>query len=95
MYKVAIRAISSFFGSKTPYKRHDGAQKLLLENLMLLISKGYFPLSTCENVWMCRLVLKFNSKPMSPTQRTLEEEIFPTMHYKKNKKFQLVFMIKF
>jgi len=52
--KVVVRAISSFFGSKTPYKRHYEVQKLLLEDLMLLIVKGYFPLNTYENVWMCR-----------------------------------------
>ncbi len=48
--KVVARVISSFFGSKTPYKRHDEAQKLFLKDLVLLTTKGYFPLSTCENV---------------------------------------------
>jgi hypothetical protein len=62
---------------------------------MLLTAKGYFLLNTCENVWMCRLTLKLDSKLMCPLQKTLEEEIFPTMHYKKNKYFQLVSMTKF
>jgi len=93
--KVTTRAISSFFGSKTLYKRHDETQKLLLEDLMLLIAKGYFPLNTYENVWMHRLALRLDSKLMFPIQRALEKEIFPTMHYKKNKYFQLVYMTKF
>jgi hypothetical protein len=44
--KVATRVIFSFFGSKSPYKRHDESQKLFLEDLVLLIDKGYLPLST-------------------------------------------------
>jgi len=87
--KVVIWAISSFFGNKTPYKRHDEGQKLLLEDLMLLTCKWYFLLSTCENVWMCRLALKLDSKLMFPPQRALEKEIFPTMHYKKKQIFSI------
>jgi hypothetical protein len=73
--KVVGKAISSFFGSKTPYKRHDEAQKLFLEDLVLLTTKGYLLLSTCENVWMQRLALRLDSKLVFPTQRTLAEEI--------------------
>jgi len=84
--KVVTWAISSFFGNKTPYKRHNETQKLLLEDLMLLTSKGYFFLSTCENVWMCRLALKLDSKLMFPPQRAI------ACTTKKNKYFQLVSM---
>jgi hypothetical protein len=43
--KVITWVISFFLGSKTFYKRHNETQKLLLEDLMLLTSKGYFFLS--------------------------------------------------
>jgi hypothetical protein len=48
--KIVARVISSLFGNKTFYKRHDEVQKLLLKDLMLLTAKGHLPLSTCENV---------------------------------------------
>ncbi len=35
-----------FFGNKIPYKKVDEVQKLFLEDLILLITKGFFPLST-------------------------------------------------
>jgi len=60
--KIVVGAIFSFFGSKTPYKRHDEAQKLFLKNLVLLTTKGYLLLNTCENVWMHRLGLRLDSK---------------------------------
>jgi hypothetical protein len=38
--KLVAGAISSFFCSKTLYKRHDEAQKLFLKDLVLLTIKG-------------------------------------------------------
>jgi hypothetical protein len=64
--KVVVGAIFSFFGCKTPYKRHDEAQKLFPKDLVLLTIKGYFLLSTCENVWMHRLALRLDSKLVFP-----------------------------
>jgi hypothetical protein len=46
---------------------------------VLHTTKGYFPLNTCENVWICRLVLKLDPKLVSPSQKTLSEEILPSM----------------
>jgi hypothetical protein len=43
--KVAPGAISIFW-EQTPYKKVDEVQKLFLEDLILLITKGFFPLST-------------------------------------------------
>ncbi len=60
--KVVAWVVSSFFCSKTPYKRHDEVQKLLLEDLMLLTAKGYLPLNTCENVWMRTLALRLEDQ---------------------------------
>ncbi len=67
MYKSSCRGFFSFFGSKTPHKRHDESQKLFLKNLMLLIAKGYFLLSSCENAWMHKLALRLDSKLVFPT----------------------------
>jgi hypothetical protein len=49
--KVALSAISIFLGSKIPYKKLDEVQQLFLEDLILLITKG-FSLGMCENIWM-------------------------------------------
>jgi hypothetical protein len=38
--KVVAWVVSSFFCSKTPYKRHDEVQKLFLKDLVLLTAKG-------------------------------------------------------
>jgi hypothetical protein len=48
--KIALGAISSFFGSKTFKKKQDEAHKLFMEDLVLFLAKGYFSLNTCENV---------------------------------------------
>jgi len=77
--KVAAGVISFFFASKTPYKRHDGAQKLFLKDLVVLTPKGYLLLNTCENVWMHKLALRLESKLVFPTQRVLTKEIIPIM----------------
>jgi hypothetical protein len=65
--KVTTRVISSFFGTKIPYKRHGEALKLFSEDLVLLTAKGYLPLNTCENVKMHRLALRLDSKLVFPT----------------------------
>lgn len=46
--------ISSFFGSKVPYKKGDEQQKFFLEDLVLLIAKGYYPLSSVDSLWLRR-----------------------------------------
>jgi hypothetical protein len=50
--EVVLGVILAFFGSTTPYKKLNKAQQLFLEDLIMLIAKGFFPLSTCENIWM-------------------------------------------
>jgi hypothetical protein len=67
---VTPSVISKFFGSKTIYKKQDEIWNLLLEGLVLLIAKGFFPLSTCENIWMCRLVLNLDFMLVFPFQTT-------------------------
>jgi len=78
-FKITPGVIFIFFRNKTPYKKQDGPQKLFLEDLVLLTAKGFFPLRTCENVWMWRLVLRLDPKMVFPFRNTLSEEILPKM----------------
>ncbi len=50
---------------------------------MLLMTKGFFPLSTCENVWMRRLTLRLDPKMVFPFQKRLFKQILLMMvtHY--------------
>jgi preprotein translocase subunit SecB len=57
--------------SKTPYKKQDETQKLFLEDLVLLMAKGFFPLSTCENVQMWKLALRLDPNMVFPFRKTL------------------------
>jgi hypothetical protein len=63
---VALRQISSFFGNPIPYKKHEECQKTFLEDLVLLIAKGFFLLSSCENIWMQCLALQVDPKIIFP-----------------------------
>jgi hypothetical protein len=45
---------------------------------VLLIAKGFFPLSICENIWMCRLALKLQVS-FSFSNEIKSEDILPTM----------------
>jgi hypothetical protein len=60
--KVAPNANFTFFGSKILYKKQDEVQKLFLDDLMLLTTKGLSSLNTCDNIWMHRLALKLDPK---------------------------------
>jgi hypothetical protein len=44
---------------------------------MLLTTKGFFPLSTWENVWMWKLPLRLNPKLVFPYQKVMFEKILP------------------
>jgi len=68
-----------FLGNKTPCKKQNEVQKLFLEDLVLIITKGFFPLSICENMWMHRLALKFDPKLVFLFQKMLSNEILPNM----------------
>ncbi len=65
--KITPSVTSAFFGSTAPYKEQDEVQKFFLEDLVLVTTKGLFPLNTCENVWMRRLALKFDPKVVFPS----------------------------
>jgi len=71
--------IFTFLGNKTPYKKQNEVQKLFLEDLVLLIAKGFFPLSSCENIWMHRLALRLDPKLVFPFRKMLSSEILLNM----------------
>jgi hypothetical protein len=51
--------ITSYIGATNLFKKFNEAQQQFLENLILYTCKGYMPLSTCDNIWLRRLVLCF------------------------------------
>ncbi len=77
--KVAPNAIFTFFGSKIPYKKQDEIQKLFLNDLMLLTTKGFSSLNTHDNIWMHRLALKLDPKLIFLYWKTLFNKVLTTM----------------
>ncbi len=76
---VALWQISSFFGSPTPYKKHEECSKTFLQDLVLLIPKGFLLLNNCKNLWMQHLALQLDPKVVFPSWKMMNEEIFPMM----------------
>jgi hypothetical protein len=50
-----------------------------MEDLVLFMAKGFFPLITCENIWMWMLALSLDPKLVFPFQMTLSKKILPFM----------------
>jgi hypothetical protein len=50
--KVVLGVILAFSRSKTLCKKLNEAQQLFQEDLIMFTTKGFFPLSSCENIWM-------------------------------------------
>jgi hypothetical protein len=71
--------ITPYFGVTSPYKKSDEAQQQFLEDLVLYTCKGYKPLSTCDNIWLKRLVLRLCSRVVFPSQTTFVKKMLPTM----------------
>jgi len=68
-----------FFGGATNlYKNYNEAQQFL-EDLVLYIFKGYTFLSTCENIWLHRLVLQQCPCVVFPFRSSLMEWMLLTM----------------
>ncbi|KAJ7552447.1 hypothetical protein O6H91_06G055400 [Diphasiastrum complanatum] len=72
-------AITSFYGSSTPYKKEDDQQQCFLEDLVLYIVKGYRPLSSVENIWLRRLILRQCNRLVFPSRHQLVEEAISQM----------------
>jgi hypothetical protein len=47
--------------------------------MVLYICEGYMPLSTCENIWLQRLVLCQCPHVIFPSHLTLVKDVLPTM----------------
>ncbi len=72
-------AITSYFGVTNHYKKSNEAQQQFLEDLVLYTCKGYKPLSTCDNIWSRRLVLRLCPYVVFPSRTTFVEKMLPTM----------------
>ncbi len=71
--------ITSYFGATNLYKKSNEAQQRFLEDLILYTCKGDKPLSTCDNIWLRRLVLCFYLHVVFHSWATFVEEVMPTM----------------
>jgi hypothetical protein len=72
-------AIIIFFGSINMYKFSDETHQRFMEDLVLFIYKGYKILSTCQQVWLHRLILCMCPQVVFPSQSSLVEKVCPTM----------------
>lgn len=64
---VQSSQIIDFFSSQQPYKKVEQLQINFITNLVLIIAKGYVPLSIVESQWLRRMVLQCNSKIAFPS----------------------------
>jgi hypothetical protein len=67
--------IIAFFGANNPYKKIDEIQQQFFKDLILYICKGYKALSSCENVWLQRLILQQCTCVIFPFHFDLVEKI--------------------
>jgi hypothetical protein len=72
-------AITIFLGATNLYKKINNSQQQFLENLVLYICKGCGALSSCEIVWLWRLVLQKCSHVIFPFHSHVVEEVLPKM----------------
>ncbi len=66
-----------FWGHKS--LENDDAYQNFFENLMLYLCKGYKPFSTCENMWLYKLVLHQCPHVVLPSHFALVEQLILTM----------------
>lgn len=74
-----ICAITEVFSASNPYKKGDEQQQMFLEDLVLYIAKDYRPLSTMENVWLRRLMLRQSPHVVFPSRMALTDDVVPAM----------------
>ena len=72
-------SITTFFGSMNPYKKMDQQHIHFTEDLVWYLAKGYRPLSTVENPWFRRLVLRQAPRVVFPSRKQLVEDALPAM----------------
>jgi hypothetical protein len=65
-----------FFGAQPIFIRKlNDAQQQFFKDLVLYICKGYMALSSCENVWLQRLVLQQCPHVIFPSHSNLVEKV--------------------
>jgi hypothetical protein len=60
MKKSNACSIVNFFNIKGPYKKTNHVQKQFLKDLLFYIAKGYYPLSSIENIWLKKVCPSFH-----------------------------------
>ena len=60
-------------------EKNDEHQKTFPEDLVLLIAKGYYPLSSVENMWLKRFALRHDPRVVFPSRKSLTEDVLPAM----------------
>jgi hypothetical protein len=68
-----------FFGKQNSLQEIRWKSKTIFGGIGVAHNQWVFPLSTCDNIWMHGLVLKFDLNLVFPYWRTLFEEIIFTM----------------
>ncbi len=63
---VGYGVITYHFGYTSPYMKDDLGQKKLMEDLFLVVAKGYMPISIVENQWLRHMVLCQNPQIVFP-----------------------------
>ena len=77
--RVTPGAISAFFGSTKCVKNNDEHQKAFLEDIVLLIAKRYYPLSSVENMWFRQFALCRDPRVVFPSCKSLTEDVLLAM----------------
>ena len=80
-------AIIEFFGSGRPYNKHDPTQRTFMEDLTLYIVESNRPLSTIEDPWLRRLVMRECGKMAFPSQYQLVNDVILVVVTKTMEKF--------
>jgi hypothetical protein len=77
---VTTRFISAFFNNIITYnKSNEFLKKIIINDLVLVVVKGLFPLNTIENIWMKQFGLRRDPQLVFPSCKTLIKEVFPCM----------------
>ncbi len=71
--------IIAFSGSTNLYKHGNEPQQRFLEDFVLHICKGYRPLSTCENIYLCKLIFCQCPHFVFPSHLIFVEILLPKM----------------
>jgi hypothetical protein len=71
--------IMKFFGNVRPYKKSNLIQLGFIEDLVLMIAKGYMPLSIVESPWLRQMVLHHHGQVQFLFRKQLVCEHLPIL----------------